>query len=210
MSARFLTRNDVVDLVSVAKVSAGHHQMTLAEAWDTVVGEIIARNLPLYRLPEEGVPTLLNGDARNLINEIRDRRWWAPDFDWEADWRQETPLDSLAITMVDGAYTFGPLSADDEPASWDAKPVPEPEQFTTHGQPAPSLPQGPTHARLMRAIASFPTRYPDYRTKPPKLDADVRPWLTEAGLAENVPEQRVFGAVLREHFQLSPDTQKTQ
>jgi hypothetical protein len=62
--------------------------------------------------------------------------------------------------------------------------------------------EGPTHARLMRAIASFPVRYPGYQDKPPKLDDDVRPWLSESGLAMNDAERRVFGAIIREHFKL--------
>lgn len=68
---------------------------------------------------------------------------------------------------------------------------------------------GATFNRLRRAIASFPSRYPDYQAKPPKLDDDVRPWLKETGLAENDAERRVFGAIIREHFQLWPDTLKT-
>jgi hypothetical protein len=66
--------------------------------------------------------------------------------------------------------------------------------------------KGDTHARLQRAIDSFTSRYPDYVTKPPKLDADVRPWLKESELAESDAERRVFGAIIREHFKLSPDT----
>lgn len=64
--------------------------------------------------------------------------------------------------------------------------------------------------RLQRAILIFPTRYPDYQTRPPKLDVDVRPWLKESGLGENDAERRVFGAIIREHFKLSPDTLKNQ
>lgn len=58
--------------------------------------------------------------------------------------------------------------------------------------------------RLIRAIEAFPSRYPEYSTKPPKLDDDVRPWLKESGLGENDAERRVFGAILREHFRLFP------
>lgn len=69
---------------------------------------------------------------------------------------------------------------------------------------------GATFDRLQRAIEAFPTRYPEYSTKPPKLDDDVRPWLKESGLGENDAERRVFGAIIREHFKLSPDTLKSQ
>ena len=63
--------------------------------------------------------------------------------------------------------------------------------------------------RLQRAIEAFPVRYPDFQTKPPKLDDDVHQWLKESGLVENDAERRVFGAIIREHFKLSPDTHKT-
>lgn len=86
-----------------------------------------------------------------------------------------------------------------------------PQLPATHVDPslAGSQPSGPTMARLLGAVAEFPRRYRDYRTRPPKLDADVKPWLSAAGLAKNEAEVRVFGAILREHFQLSPDTRKT-
>lgn len=74
---------------------------------------------------------------------------------------------------------------------------------------APEI-SGQTFGRLQRAIASFPSRYPDYQAKSPKLDDDVRVWLKQIGLAENDAERRVFGAIIREHFKLSPDTQKIQ
>lgn len=67
-----------------------------------------------------------------------------------------------------------------------------------------------TFDRLLRAVADFPTRYPDYRTRQPKLDDDVRVWLKDQRIAENDAEKRVFGRILSEHFKLSPDTQQTQ
>ena len=66
-----------------------------------------------------------------------------------------------------------------------------------------------THNRLMRSIEAFPERYPEYKTKPPKLDDDVRLWLEESGLGKNDAERRVFGVIIREHFKLSPDTKKS-
>lgn len=66
--------------------------------------------------------------------------------------------------------------------------------------------QGETIARLQRAIAAFPSRYPDHRTRPPKLDSDVRPWMKEVGLTINDAEMRVFGKIIYEHFKFSTDT----
>ena len=68
----------------------------------------------------------------------------------------------------------------------------------------------PTHDRLLRAIAAFPARYPDYLTRPPKLDPDIRPWLEETGLGTSTRERGVFGVILAEHFNLSSDAQKLQ
>ena len=62
--------------------------------------------------------------------------------------------------------------------------------------------EGETYSRLVRAIASFPQRYPDYRDRPPKLDDDVRQWMKDALLARSDAECRVFGAILREHFKI--------
>lgn len=56
--------------------------------------------------------------------------------------------------------------------------------------------------RIQRAIASFPSRYPEYQTRKPKLDADIRHWLSESGLAVNESEKRVFGTIIVEHFKL--------
>ena len=70
--------------------------------------------------------------------------------------------------------------------------------------------RGACFDRLQRAVTAFPTRYPDFSIRQPKLDSDVRVWLKEAGLAANNTEQRVFGTIIAEHFKLSPDSQKIQ
>ena len=61
--------------------------------------------------------------------------------------------------------------------------------------------RGKTAMRLIQAIANFPSRYPEYQLKPPKLDDDVRPWLKSSyGASER--EAHVFGAIIAEHFNL--------
>lgn len=67
---------------------------------------------------------------------------------------------------------------------------------------------GRVFANLLRAIAAFPTRYPQYSERFPKLDSDVRPWLKESGIATNDREAHVFSSILSEHFATSPDTLK--
>lgn len=64
---------------------------------------------------------------------------------------------------------------------------------------------GKTHERLERAICDFPSRYPEYKTRTPKLDDDVRPWVKNGGYARNDREAHVFGVILLEHFMSQPD-----
>lgn len=60
---------------------------------------------------------------------------------------------------------------------------------------------GATFARLKQAIDTFSEKYPSYREKPPKLDADIRVWLgKELGCSER--EKHVFGQIIAEHFGL--------
>ena len=55
--------------------------------------------------------------------------------------------------------------------------------------------------KLCEAIACFSSRYPEYKTKPPKLDDDIRPWLkSDFGTSDR--EAHVFGAIIAEHFKL--------
>lgn len=66
---------------------------------------------------------------------------------------------------------------------------------------------GKTHECLERAIQDFPSRYPEYKTRTPKLDDDVRPWLKSCGYARNDREAHVFGVILLEHFMSPADSQ---
>ena len=61
-------------------------------------------------------------------------------------------------------------------------------------------------ARLKSAIDVFPAKYPDYQSRPPKLDDDVRAWLKDERFAQNDTEKRVFGAILAEHFEIGRHT----
>ena len=60
---------------------------------------------------------------------------------------------------------------------------------------------GKTIERLGKAIADVPSRYPEYETRQPKLDDDIRPWLKSAYGASD-REAHVFGAIISEHFRL--------
>lgn len=61
--------------------------------------------------------------------------------------------------------------------------------------------RGAAFVRLQRAIKAFPGKYPEYQTKPPKLDADVRAWL-KCSCCTNDREAFVFGTIIAEHFKL--------
>lgn len=69
--------------------------------------------------------------------------------------------------------------------------------------------KGEMAIRLRRCIEAFPHKYPEYRTRRPKLDTDIRPWIKdEFGASDR--EAHVFGAMVAEHFDLSSDTQKSK
>ena len=60
----------------------------------------------------------------------------------------------------------------------------------------------PTFAKLMQVIEAFPVQYPDYKTNPPKLNDDVRPWMVKSFGCTKNKEDHVFGRIVKEHFQL--------
>ena len=60
----------------------------------------------------------------------------------------------------------------------------------------------PTLVRLNQAIAAFPETYPEFRSRPPKLEEDVRAWLKDSQIASSAREAHVFGTVLAEMFEL--------
>lgn len=81
------------------------------------------------------------------------------------------------------------------------------ESENAESNPSPEILKigGETFARLMRAIEAFPAKYPEYASKPPKLNVDVRLWLHESGLVTDGQKGReasVFGKIIAEHFKL--------
>lgn len=61
---------------------------------------------------------------------------------------------------------------------------------------------GATFAKLSIALSAFPSAYPDYQSKPPKLDDDLRPWL-KSTFACSDREAHVFSIVIQEHYELT-------
>lgn len=81
------------------------------------------------------------------------------------------------------------------------------EILENRGSDVIRFPQGKTAALLADALSKFPQQYPDFLSKSPKLDDDVRPWLKE-NLGASDREAHVFGAILSEHFKLLADSHK--
>lgn len=79
------------------------------------------------------------------------------------------------------------------------------DSLATEKNDMPPAASGDTCNRIGKAIFAFPVQYPDYKTFSPKLDADIRPWLKESGIAKNDRESHVFGSIISEHYKLSPD-----
>lgn len=61
---------------------------------------------------------------------------------------------------------------------------------------------GETFAKLSAALSAFPSAYPDFQDKLPKLDDDLRPWLQTA-FACNAREAHVFSVIIQEHYGLT-------
>lgn len=96
-------------------------------------------------------------------------------------------------------WWLGEVGHDEQEAS-----VPtQPSDISTDN--VPLIIRGDTMGRIYRAVNAFPTRYPDYKTKPPKLDEDVRDWLRESALGSEESElgsreNVVISRIIDEHF----------
>lgn len=102
---------------------------------------------------------------------------------------------SLALGLIFG-FSIGYAFNRHEKNEAENKTTQYPENFEITGN---------TYNGICKAIAEFPTQYPDYKNRSPKLDADIRPWLKEVGIAKNDRESHVFGSIISEHFKLSSD-----
>lgn len=208
----FIKRNDVVLLIDVTKQISEMLNVPLREAVDMVY-ESISDETVFMRLPESGgLPYVFDERSpADLRCGFFNSHWWdqarvsrlekmASEFGGRNVDLEDTQR--LALMMNDAEELKRAIAG--HCAKHDS-------QFNSPSDVVASeVISGDTIGRIQRAIAAFPGRYPEYKTKPPKLDDDVRPWLKEVGLAANDAERRVFGTIIREHFKLSGDTQKTQ
>ena len=230
----------VIDLVKAAYEAGimEGRKVTMGEATDALVsayhgdemlfdgcGDGLAEPYSEKYAPEKGEK--LHDRLRGAVNDLYSIKWWEPDSmyrDSDSLYRAE----NLMLLETEFKPLWGRLCdslfGDDHPNFWESIELVEQKQrkakqsskadtvalqATVFSNEKPSI-NSATHDRLQRAISAFPLRYPEYTTRLPKLDTDLRPWLKEAGLANNTREESVFGAILSEHFNLSPDTQKPQ
>lgn len=191
--------DDLSGLITTAKLVAKTRNISLAEASDfferlliddgTVIYTKVAGNR-VYELGEA-----CYAPACDYVLDALGGDWWNRPERLEEQLQPGGYLrDELAISNIDAVRLLDLVPGNNT---------------TPQGHSGVAEITGPTFARLKRAIAAFPTRYPAYQTRPPKLDDDVRKWLSDTHLAESEAERRVFGAIIREHFKLSPDTLKT-
>jgi hypothetical protein len=210
---------DLTELVS----NKTNGLITVPEVADAVTSAYDGDSMPIYEggsygLAEEMGQRLNEVELYNyrvdIVCEIFNSRYWK---NTDAMIRS-TPVHDIMIRKSDAqiiANHLGSMFFPDSRFSFDLGNVSDENPGTVgmaeqHDSMQKCRIAGPTFARLVRAIAAFPNRYPGFAMKAPKLDDDIRPWLTEAGLAENEAERRVFGTIIREHFELLPDTQKTK
>lgn len=169
-------------------------------AYTALVNAIEARNLKA-RLRYDAEPRYTAG-----IDNLKERGYWGREpvveiKDWDDTSYVIAPVPNWATTTVTKVDLVGWLSSSPIKPSFffpDSPTIPTKEQ-------ADRYIAGATSARLRQAIDAFPEKYPSYREKPPKLDADVRDWLGKTfGCSER--EKHVFGQIIWEHFGLNQPT----
>ena len=100
-----------------------------------------------------------------------------------------------------GVWWLGEVGQDEQQE--EASVPTQPSDISTDNVPV--IIRGDTMERIHRLVNAFPTRYPDYKTKPPKLDEDMRDWLRESGLGSEESElgsreNVVISRIIDEHF----------
>ena len=195
--------DDLLGLISAARLISKTRNVSLAEASDFLErllindGTVIYTKVAGYQVNELGEAWY--APACDYVSKALSNNWWGRPESLDEPLQPLGFLrDELAISNIDAVRLFE-LVRDSS----------EGKTVTSPGNSGVAEITGPTFSRLQRAIAAFPDKYPGYQERTPKLDDDIRPWLKEVGLAESDAERRVFGAIIREHFQLLPDTLKT-
>ncbi|MDA8260821.1 MAG: hypothetical protein M0Z99_35170 [Betaproteobacteria bacterium] len=166
----------------------------------------ICRGLPLYERIPEGDGYALADEGADLYAYLRERgrRYDVVSSKHIPDWAdhyyvQASDID-LFNTFFRSHWDMNEIEIERMRVAYRAAVSKERSSGATKGIAA--KPSGATFDGLMRAIAEFPKKYPNYEISAPKLDADVRPWLKASGYAGNEREAATFGTIIAETFKL--------
>lgn len=150
---------------------------------------------------------------RSILNSIvkwgklewPDRNLLSPSDLDEFGWNRHDIGEFLLVFMG----IFPDCCDPDWEAAAELTPVPSASEGSVENQPIEyqqiQCIESETLGRLMQAIEAFPVKYPDYKSKPPKLNDDVRVWLNTTGKVKDGQKGReahVFGKIIAEHFKL--------
>ncbi len=194
MTVRTSFAIELIGLISATKMVSEARGISLKDASAHVRDQLVKNGALIYTMCAGELVRELGEawyePACSYVAEALGDEWWIYSEKLEQPMLPDRYLrDELAVSSEDARRLLGLLSAVHR---LEGKENSRPEIEIT----------GQTFSRLQRAIAAFPSRYPNYRERSPKLDDDIRPWLAEVSLAETEAERRVFGAIIREHFKL--------
>ena len=193
--------DDLSGLITTAKLVAKTRNVSLAEASDFLERQLVDDGTVIYtKIAGNQVDELGEAwyaPACDYVGEALGNKWWCrPELIDEPLQPLGVLRDELAISNIDAVRLLD-LVGDGSDGN-NTSPQGDSDVVEITGQ---------TFARLQRAVAAFPARYPDHQLQPPKLKDDVRVWLKDAALASSDREAFVFGTIIAEHFKLSGDTQ---
>lgn len=211
----YIRRSDVVLVIDLTKQISKKLCVDTREAVDMVY-ELIPDDMNFMRLSSSGLPCVFDESHSDLRCSFFNSYWWDEERVSRLDRLGGESVDlerslQLALMKSDADQLFRlvveeyirpekemQLAYEEWCSSGDKTKQDNPDVVGITGQ---------TFARLQRAVAAFPARYPDHQLQPPKLKDDVRVWLKDAALASSDREAFVFGTIIAEHFKLSGDTQ---
>ena len=209
-----LMRLDLLSLNDAALISVGFDPMIIGDC-----ERAEKENWAGWEIAKANREALLQAVALKKIRPVSATVWVSSDMDerniWEwvafddmhglHGWEEEIDVDTITVKHLNSLRN-AIFHRDDVLAFFGYQT--KPEEATTGPSQAESQPQqgcsinSPTFAKLIQVIEAFPVQYPDYKTNPPKLNDDVRPWMVKSFGCTKNKEDHVFGRIVKEHFQL--------
>ena len=199
--------DDLSGLITTAKLVAKTRNVSLAEASDFLERQLVDDGTVIYtKIAGNQVDELGEAwyaPACDYVGEALGNKWWCrPELIDEPLQPLGVLRDELAISNIDAVRLLDLVGDGSDGNNTSPQGDSDVVEIT-----------GPTFDRLQRAIAAFPTRYPNFQSQQPKLNDDVRLWLHQTGLVtdgQKGREAHVFGKIIVEHFKLLGDTRKTK